>query len=197
MAKAQGRRQLQKEATREHIIKTAMLVYREQGFSATTNMVAQKAGVAHGTIFVHFPKREDLLLHALERFADDMGKNLHELSSVSSGIEALLRGHIDIIQDNEPFYKNLIMEISSLPFDTKNMLIVLNATAAHHFGTAARRGMEDGKVKMLPIHMLYNTWIGLIHYYLQNSELFAPDGESVIKRYKSELVSGYMKLIEK
>ena len=193
----QGKRQLQKEATREHIINTAMSVYTEQGFAAPTNIIAQKAGVAHGTIFVHFPTREDLLLHALERFADDMGKKLHALSAANGNIEGLLRAHIEIIEDNEPFYKKLIMEASNLPCDARNTLIALNSSTARHFEIAARRGIEDGKIKMLPIHMLYNTWIGLVHYYLHNSELFAPGDESVITQYKIELVNAYMKLIEK
>jgi hypothetical protein len=32
---------------------------------------------------------------------------------------------------------------------------------------------------------MFNAWIGLAYYYLQNGEWFAP-GQSVIKRYKNE-----------
>ena len=81
MEKVQGKRQLQKIATREHIIETAMSVYIAQGFSVPTHTIAQKAGVAHGTIFVHFPTREALLFQALARFADDIGNKLHGLSA--------------------------------------------------------------------------------------------------------------------
>jgi hypothetical protein len=38
--------------------------------------------------------------------------------------------------------------------------------------------------------------MGLVYYYLQNSEWFAP-GQSVIKRRKDELVNFYMKIIGK
>ena len=197
MVKTQGKRQLQKEATREHIIRTAMAVYTAEGFSAPTITIARKAGVAHGTIFVHFPTREDLLLHALERFIDDMGKKLHCLSAANGTIEALLRAHIGIIGENEKLYRNLIMDASSLPLDIKNELVALNSVTARHFEVAVQRDIQDGKVKEQPIHILYNAWIGLVHYYLQNSELFAPGGKSVIKQYKGELVSGFMKLISK
>jgi AcrR family transcriptional regulator len=197
MANAQGKRQLQKVATREHIIETAMSVYLAQGFSVPTNIIAQDAGVAHGTIFVHFPTRENLLFHALERFADNIGEKLHGLSASNSDMEVLLRAHIEIIGENETFYKNLIREISGLPLDTRSLLVSLNSIASHHFGVALQRGIEDGKLKNLSVHMAYNTWLGLIHYYLQNSEFFSPNGESVIERYKDELVNTYIALLKK
>ncbi|GHU49602.1 TetR family transcriptional regulator [Clostridia bacterium] len=197
MPNAQGKRQLQKVATREHIIETAMSVYPAQGFSVPTNIIAQEAGVAHGTIFVHFPTKENLLFHALERFAEKIGGKLHGLSTSNSDMEALLRAHIEIIGENEAFYKNLIAEISSLSPDTRTRLVSLNSITSHHFGIALQSGIEAGKFKKLSVHMAYNTWLGLVHYYLQNSEFFAPSGESVMERYKDELVNSYIELLNK
>ena len=197
MAIAQGKRQLQKVATREHIIQTAMLVYLAQGFSVPTNIIAQEASVAHGTIFVHFPTRGALLLHALERFTEILGGKLHRLSASNSDVETLLRAHIEIIEENEAFYKNLISELSGLPEEARNSFVSLNTIASHHFGVAILNGIENGKIKELPIHIAYNTWIALIHYYLQNSKLFLPSGESVINQYKDELINSYMTLIKK
>jgi hypothetical protein len=112
-------------------------------------------------------------------------------------MEVLLRAHIEIIGENEAFYKNLISEISNLPLDTRTRLASLNSITSHHFGVALQHGIEDGKLKKLSVHMAYNTWIGLIHYYLQNSEFFSPNGESVIERYKDELVNSYIDLLKK
>jgi AcrR family transcriptional regulator len=197
MKTAQGKRQLQKAATREHIIETAMSIYPVRGFSVPTNIIAREAGVAHGTLFIHFPTREDLLLHTLERFAANIGEKLHELSFADSDIETLLRAHMEIIEENEAFYKNLIGGMPNLPSEARIRFISLNSIASHHFSAAMRRGVESGKIKELPVHMAYNAWMGLIHYYLQNSELFAPGGESVLARYKDELVNGYVLLIKK
>ncbi|GHU94205.1 hypothetical protein FACS189479_06650 [Spirochaetia bacterium] len=61
---------------------------------------------------------------------------------------------------------------------------------------AAKHGIRQGRIKKLPLHLMFNTWMGLVYYYLQNSEWFAP-GQSVIKRRKNELVSFYMSLITK
>jgi len=39
--------------------------------------------------------------------------------------------------------------------------------------------------------------MGLVHYYLLNKDFFSDSGESVIKRYGSELLSAYLNLIKK
>jgi hypothetical protein len=46
----------------------------------------------------------------------------------------------------------------------------------------------------MPLHLLFNTWIGLVNHYLVNRELFAP-GASVIERRGAELLDHFMNLI--
>jgi AcrR family transcriptional regulator len=194
--KEKGKRQLQKETTRELILKTALRVYAEQGFSVPVGVIAQEAGLAHGSVFLHFPAKEDLLHCILERFFKELGEKMHKLAEVDDDLETLLRGFLTIIADYEAFYKHLIMEIHTLSPDTKNMLVSLRSANARHFGIAAEQGIRQGKIKKLPLHLMFNTWMGLVYYYLQNSEWFAP-GQSVIKRCKDELVDFYMTLISK
>lgn len=193
---ARTMRQEQKEQTRQKIIDTAFFLYSSNGFKTTTNEIAQEARVSHGAIFAHFPTREILQLHVLERFAKEVGDKLHSLSTAGSDIVELLHAHIDVLEEYEPFYKNLISELSSLPDGTKTLLVSLRSIMSLHFGTAIEQAKKDGKVKDIPLHMLFNTWLGMLHYYLQNSELFAPGG-SVLKRCGKELVDTYVALISK
>lgn len=66
-ARPGGRRALQKEATRAAILAAARAVIREEGLrGATTRKIAARAGVAAGTVFVHFADVDALgeaLLH--------------------------------------------------------------------------------------------------------------------------------------
>ncbi|GHU70928.1 TetR family transcriptional regulator [Spirochaetia bacterium] len=196
MGKPKGKRQLQKEATRENILETAMRVYAEQGFSVPVGVIAEEAGLAHGSVFLHFPAKEDLLNSTLERFFRELGEKMHCLAEADNDLETLLRGFLAIAADHEAFYKRLVLETHTLPPDMKKMLVSLRSANAHHFEMAAKRGIRQGRIKKLPLHLMFNTWMGLVYYYLQNSEWFAP-GQSVIKRYKDELVSFYMSLITK
>ena len=56
-------RQRKKTATRDRILASALRLFREQGYDATTvEQVAAAAGVSHMTFFRHFPTKEDVAL---------------------------------------------------------------------------------------------------------------------------------------
>jgi AcrR family transcriptional regulator len=159
-------------------------------------VIAQEAGLAHGSVFLHFGTKEELLHSTLARFFGEIGEQMHDLAAAHDDFEVMLRAFLSIVEEHEPLYKHLIIEINTLSADTRNMLAALRSANARHFETAMERGVAQGKIKPLPLHLTFNTWMGLVYYYLQNSELFAP-GESVVKTHKEELVSFYMSLIRK
>ncbi|MDR1954995.1 MAG: TetR/AcrR family transcriptional regulator [Candidatus Methanoplasma sp.] len=196
MPDVQSRRQIQKAATREHIINTAAAVYAERGFSVPTNVIAQEAGLAHGSIFVHFPTREGLLQNILDRFASELGEKLHGLSETEDDLKKFLYTHIEILTKYESFYKKMITDVSSLPRGAMTALIAIQSAASSHFGNVIENNAEKNEIKPIPLHILFNTWMALLHYYLLNSELFAP-GRSVLNSRKDELVDSYMVLIKK
>ena len=56
-------RQRKKTATRDRIRASALLLFREQGYDATTvEQIAAAAGVSHMTFFRYFPAKEDVVL---------------------------------------------------------------------------------------------------------------------------------------
>lgn len=193
---AQTKRQEQKKFTRQRISDTAFRLYAAGGFSTPTSVIAQEAGISHGAIFVHFPTKESLQLHILERFAKEVGDKLHHLSTAGNDIPELLHAHIGVLKEYEPFYRTLITELPSLPDETRTILLSLQSTISLHFSVAIERGQQAGIVKNIPLHVLFNTWIGLLHYYLQNNDLFAP-GASVLDCRRDELVDSFIALISK
>ena len=190
----QTKRQQQKEFTRQKIIDTAFRMYAVTGFSTSTNAIAQEAEISHGAIFAHFPTREILQITVIEQFAHEVGEKLHNLSGSSSNIAELLHAHIRIIEGYEPFYKKMISEFSTLPQEAMALLVSVQSIISYHFGIVIEREQKKETVKNILLHMLFNTWIGLLHYYLQNSELFAP-GASVLKKCKDELIDSFVRLI--
>ena len=196
MVKTQGKRRIQKEATRESIVRTAMRVYSQRGFFVSTSEIAKETGIAHGSIFAHFPTRDELQLCTLNRIAEELGERLHNLSLAGEDLQKLLNAHIDILKEYETFYIHLISELPSLPPQAKQMLISIHSFTSQHFSEAIEKAVQKGTVKDIPSHMLFNTWIALLHYYLQNKDLFAPE-ESVLTRYKEILISSYIALIRK
>ena len=190
-----GKRQLQKVQTREKIITTAMKVYSEHGFSTPTSVIADEAGLSHGSIFAHFPTVESLLVCLLEVFAKEINAEMHFLSE-SGDIAKLLNMHINVLIKYENFYKRLITQAVYLPEEAKNTFIAIQSTVSIHFIQVLEHEKNEGRIKNVTFHMLFNTWLGLVHYYLLNSALFAPK-ESVLKRYKNTLIKCFIALIKK
>ena len=60
-------RQLQKEQTKELLIKTAYMMFSERGIMNTRmSDIAKAAGVSHGTVFAHFLTQEALIENVVE-----------------------------------------------------------------------------------------------------------------------------------
>jgi len=189
------KRQAQKAQTREKIIAAAMKVYSLQGFSAPTTAIAGEAQVSHGSVFVHFPTVESLLVCLLEAFSKDINTEIHALCEYGNDIAKLLGMHIDVLIKYEDFYTRLIKEAAYLPEEAKNTFIAIQSTLSIHFLQALEQDTEAGKIKNAPFHMLFNTWLGLVHYYLLNGDLFAPR-DSVLTRYKDALIECFISLIK-
>ncbi len=191
-----SKRQQQKENTRNKIIETAYIMYSKQGFSTATAAIAKEAGVSHGTIFVHFPSVDDLLCAVIGDFGDRLGLELHDLSENNSDIRKLLKTHLDILAKHENFYRRLVAEKNQLPEEAKISFVNLQSVAAYHFSKIIEQEYEKQTIKNIPTHLLFNTWMGLVHYYLQNKEFFSPENP-LIDRYSEELIGTFLKLIEK
>lgn len=191
----ESKRQLQKENTRRRILEAAYRVYSAQGFTAATAAIAKEAGVSHGAIFVHFPTLNELLTCLTQDFAGRLGLALHELAEESGDMETLIKSHLDVLSRYEDFYIRLITEKSLLPEDARIILADLQTTAAYHFGRVFDREIKNRTVKAIPAHMVFNTWLGLVHYYLQNKDSFSPEGP-LLARYGPELTSTFLSLIQ-
>lgn len=55
---------------RDRIVEVAREVFREQGYDASLDLVAKRAGVGAGTLYRHFPSRESLLDAIMQSWVD-------------------------------------------------------------------------------------------------------------------------------
>ena len=192
-----NKRQEQKEKTRNYIIDVALNQFAKDGLTTTrTSDIANAANLSHGSIFAHFPTREGLLDEVIEEFGTRVTNRLHELVEENCGMRELLWAHLRGIEEYEAFYTRLISEASLLHESARNTLIGIQSAISFHMIQVAEREMESSKIIKMPLNLMFNTWVGLINYYLMNRDLFAP-GESVISRYGQQLVDHYMNLISR
>ena len=191
----QTKRQIQKEKTKELLIRTAYEVFSSRGImAARMSDIAEAAGVSHGTVFLHFQTQDALIEEVVESYGQKIAMRTHGLADTSEHFEELLRAHLDAITEFEPFYTRLVIENRLLPPGARISWIALQSAISLHFSLVYDRGSEKAFNKRVPPHMLFNMWMGLVHYYLGNGDLFAPEG-NVIRRYGDTLIQNYMLLL--
>ncbi len=72
-AKPQGKRDRNKEKTKEKILAAALALFREKGLDGTaTKEISKKAGIAEGTLFNYFATKEDLALFFFQKETEDL-----------------------------------------------------------------------------------------------------------------------------
>ncbi|MBO1307241.1 TetR/AcrR family transcriptional regulator [Enterococcus sp. 669A] len=185
-------REKKKLQTRTTILETASDLFAAEGFQLSTSKIAKTAGVAHGSLFLHFPTREDLIDAVIRSFFEELNTRIHQVTETTGSLEEFLRQHLEMLEEKEAFYTQLITSLNSLPATTQRKLFAYQSTLSSHLLLL----LEKEDIVAVAPHMLFNTWLGIIHYYLQNKAMFASE-ESVIARYRDEWITTYIKLIRK
>jgi len=188
-------RQLQKEQTKELLLKTAYEVFSERGIMNTRmSDIARAAGVSHGTVFVHFQSQEALIEEVVETYCRKIAVSTHNLAESSGSLRELLKAHLQGIMEFEKFYTRLIVENQLLPSGTRDSWVSVQSAVSYHFSKVYEREFGQSRNPGIPPYMLFNMWMGLVHYYLENGDLFAPEG-NVIRRYEDLLTDSYLNLL--
>ncbi len=188
-------RSARKAATRVAILDTAASLFADRGFIAvTTAGIAEAAGISHGLIFAHFPTRDDLIAAVTARFGLLMGSRLHDLAEAQESLRAVLQAHLRTIGEHELLYTRFIAELGLLPAAAQEHFVAMQSVVSHHLFRAAAGEMQSGIIMPIENDLLFNTWAGLLHYYLTNRRLFTT-GSSVIASLGERLLTHFLSLI--
>jgi AcrR family transcriptional regulator len=88
----QGLRERKKQRTRDQIIEAAMRLFAERGYQATTVAdIAAAADVAPRTFFAHFPSKEAVVFHDVDRDLEGLAGALRDRLSGETAFDALRR----------------------------------------------------------------------------------------------------------
>lgn len=195
MRQPERQRSAQKEATRQRVVKRALRVCERRGFlQARTADVARAAGLSHGAVFVHFPTREALLSEVASELGRKIADRMHALAAESRSLREVLAAHLAALSESEALYRHLVIESPLLPKELRSGWIGIQSAVSHHICRVAEREIAGGTVRRMPVHLLFNTWLGLVHHSIVNRDLFAPD-LSVFEVHGADLVEHFLHLI--
>jgi AcrR family transcriptional regulator len=83
----------------DRIVEVAREVFREQGYDASLDEVAKRAGVGPGTLYRHFPKRENLLDAIMQSWVDRVTETADKaLAYEGADRDLLLRWFEDYVE---------------------------------------------------------------------------------------------------
>jgi AcrR family transcriptional regulator len=85
------------EETGLRILNTALELFREQGFDATTMRdIAQSAGVATGAAYYYYPSKDAIVMDFYRRTSAEMQPKIETALALTTGLEERLRGLIQV-----------------------------------------------------------------------------------------------------
>lgn len=157
---ATGARQRRKDARPQELLDAALALFVEKGFAATrANEVAQRAGVAKGTLYLYYPSKEELFKAVVRGTITTLITESADIASRFAGDSAeLLALLLQTWWDrfgNTPaagIHKIVLSEVRNFPelaqFYTDE---VINPSHALICG-CVQRGIERGEFRALPAH---------------------------------------------
>ncbi len=189
------RRGARKVRSRESLVRATRDLVRKQGFvGLKTADVARAAGLSHGALFVHFPTRDALIQEAIRRLTEALTDRLASLIGEGHDLRQVLEAHLACLAEHEELYRRLLIEMPMLPEAVGLTWLGFQSAVSHHVAQAVHEERSRGALRPMAPHLLFNTWIGLVHHYCLNRDLFAP-GQSVFERRGAMLVGHFMTLI--
>lgn len=156
------------DATRQRLLRAALELYTSVGFRATTTpMLAERAGVAEGTIYRHFGSKEELLNEAYrgaQRWAAGL---VAEILTERSGRapDRLRRLARRIIEgaERDPAAVRMVLQ-----FREGSHLDEASRSAAREFRGALEKiiaeGKSDGLVRSGPAELWAGVWLALVGF---------------------------------
>jgi AcrR family transcriptional regulator len=143
------------QRNRECILKVAKQEFTRSGASASLEEIAKKAGVGPGTLYRHFPTREDLLVAVYESEMEKLAAAGQKLAGKMSPVEALRAWLLMFIDAVET--KQIIAPVlNTLIGDPKKVFEAFHAPMHEALRILVKRAIKSGEIRkdLDPIDLL-------------------------------------------
>jgi len=192
-----NKRQIQKQFTREKIIRAAKQIFIEKGIINTaTSQIAEAAGIAHGTLFLHFPNKDSLVIELLDVELAKFSDKIKQLIIETTDIDTILKQYLDLIQAEEGFFSSLARELPNYKNELRRKILFRESLIREHFNQVIENGIEQKIYADIDIASTLNFLFGTINYYLSLKTSFVQQG-SVIEKFRDQIIDIFMKILEK
>jgi AcrR family transcriptional regulator len=131
---------------RDRVLEAAKTVFSAGGAEASLEAVARQAGVGIGTLYRHFPTREDLFEAVYRREVEQLSELAEELKSEPSPVEALrrwLRSTVQFVATK----KGMMAALAIVMNANSELAAYSHAHLTRSIGALLARAVEAGEVR--------------------------------------------------
>ncbi len=167
-------RQRRSRATVDAIVEAAARVFALQGYAGgSTNRIAERAGVAIGSLYEYFPNKASILVAVAERHLDrmmaDVDRVLADPQSESSSLEDLIQRFVVAmleVHERDPKLNHVVFAEGPQPPELRACVLRLEETLAHRV-EALLRGCSEVELADpdTAAHLVVQTTEALTHRY--------------------------------
>ncbi|WP_371659301.1 TetR/AcrR family transcriptional regulator [Streptomyces sp. NBC_00280] len=194
-----------REATRQKLYEAAVTLIAEQGFSATTvDEIAERAGVAKGTVYYNFASKsvlfEELLRHGVELLTASLREAAErtdrEGGTKVDALDAMIRAGLEFISRYPAFTQLYVAELWRTNRTWQSTLMVVRQQAVAVVEDVLREAVAGGELSdEIDIQLTAAALVGMVLVAALDWQSFQPersldDVHSALSRLLQGRVSG-------
>jgi TetR/AcrR family fatty acid metabolism transcriptional regulator len=167
------------------IMLTARVVFCEKGYSdALLAEVAERAGVAEGTIYRYFTGKRDLLIKVVEHWYEDMltdyDRQLHGIRGTWNRLRFMIWRHLSVIHNDPAMCRLIFNELRSGPEYRETAVFELNREYTNRTLAIIQDAMDSGEFRAgIPLRIVREMIYGGVEHhtwsYLRGDGDFSPE----------------------
>jgi AcrR family transcriptional regulator len=141
-----------KDETRARLFAVATELLGERGFGSTTvDEIADRAGVAKGTVYYHFSSKvelvEALIAEGLTPLAENMRASVEGTSSAREALQALTYAELQFIREHRAFAKLVVTELWREDRVWRETLMIVREQMVTIIREQIERGIASGELR--------------------------------------------------
>lgn len=134
------------ERNRERILKAAKQEFTRAGADASLEEIARKAGVGPGTLYRHFPTREELLVAVYRSEMEKLAVAAQSFAETLSPVEAL-RAWLLLFVDAVETKKIIAAALNALARDPRKVFEASSAQIHEAIHMLVKRAIKSGDIR--------------------------------------------------
>jgi AcrR family transcriptional regulator len=187
------------------IVNAAINAFSEKGFEATrTKEIAERAGIAEGTIFRYFPNKNSILEHMvpllirimMPRISEPISQILNDYHDAPAKdvLQAILLDRIQMIRDNGKFIKSVLPELIHRAPLMNQMRESVMPVVEHYVSKVVNHGIARGEFSVtLEPKIVMLQLMGFILTYSIFGDCENADETRDVKTYLEYAIKGWNK----